>query len=337
MPEWFVQWQRPLWLLTIFVVIGVNAANLHFAFFQIGVKPKAILPMRLHVLLSWLVNIGFALWVAALIWWDYKRRHSLGRSLLLPIGESLLSATSAFSRMNFLLHALPYVLVLFERRKDLQAVVKRRSLYLLFGTFLALFIVSVLAVFWLRVYLYYGYANGVEGNEPIREHVERTVYKQVPTLLVHRWIGLEGVLAVGAAADRSPKLLVEAITESPKTGGQSLFQRTAKANLHYTVESEELIFLSNAGPVAVLLFSGSLAIVFAGMALIGAVLVLTEELTRRLTGNPFLLAVSGAALANVVSQTTFFYLTLIFLAQLWVAVGFLAVLQRLDFRNSRRG
>ncbi len=56
---------------------------------------------------------------------------------------------------------------------------------------------------------------------------------------------------------------------------------------------------------------------------------LTPEVARRWTGNPFLLAVSGAALANVVSQTTFFYLTLIFLLQMWVAVGFLAGLERL--------
>jgi len=79
----------------------------------------------------------------------------------------------------------------------------------------------------------------------------------------------------------------------------------------------------------VLLFSGSLMIVAAGMALIVGVLLLTEAAAARWTGNPFLMAVAGAALANVVSQTTFFYLTAVFLLQLWVAIAFIAVLHRI--------
>ena len=330
-PRWFIRWAGPVWVLTIVLLIGVNAANLHFAFYQIGVKPRLLLPMRGHVLIAWLVNIGFALWVASLVWWDYRSRRTLGRNLLLPVGESLLSATSAFSRMNFLLHALPYALAILERRKELLAAIRRRSLYVLLGLFLLLFVVSVIVVFWLRVYQYYGYASGT-GSEPLAGHVERTIYKQVPLLLIHRWVGLEGILAVGAKPGRSPKLLADAIVESPKLEGQSLFQRTAKTR--YLSEAEQFVFLGNAGPIAVLWFSGSPALVLLGRAAVGLILIATEEAARRWTGNPFVCAVSGAALANVVVQTTFFYLTLVFLLQLWVAMAFLAALQRLDFGNS---
>ena len=38
---------------------------------------------------------------------------------------------------------------------------------------------------------------------------------------------------------------------------------------------------------------------------------------------------SGAALANVTCQTTFPYLTAIFLLQMWVAIAFLAAIARL--------
>lgn len=326
-PQWFIRWRRSIWILTILIVIGVNAANLQFAFFQIGVKPRLILPMRLHVLLGWLVNIGLALWVASLVWWDYKQRRSLGRNLLLPIGESLFSATSSFSRLNFLLHAVPYALVIFERRNELAGLFKRRGLAIVIVA-LCLFAASVVAVFGLREIRYY---------EPTQRNLLHTMATQMPLLLVHRWVGLEGVLTVGAAPNRGTELFLAALTENPKLGDRSLFQRVAKANVRYTMESETLVFLSNAGPVAVLLFSGSLAMVMAGMALIGLVLFLTEKVAGRLTGNPLLLAVSGAALANVVSQTTFFYLTLIFLGQIWVAVVFLAILQRLDFCNFREG
>jgi len=337
LPAWFARWRRPVWGLTLLLLIGVSAANLQFAFYQVGVNPKFILPMRIHVVFAWLVNIGFALWIAALVWWEHLRgAGTLAGALVLSMIEAFFSSVSAFSRLMYPLNAGPYWLAMYERRKDLAAAVGGRSIATLLGCFLMFLVLSILAVFWLRVYFYYGYASGPPPAEPLAGHVERTVKKQLPTLLIHRWVGLEGALAVGAMENRSAALLFEAIAESPKLAELSLYQRVAK--VHYLSESpEQFTFLGNAGPVAILLFSGSPAVVFAGMALIGLVLVLTEEAARWLTGNPFLLAVSGAALANVVSQTTYFYLTLIFLVQLWVAVGFLAAVQRVDFRNVREG
>lgn len=327
-PGWYIGWSRPVWIVTMVLIVAVNAANLHFAFYQIGVRPKALLPLRGHVLLAWLVNIGFALWVAALIWWDYLRRRVLGSNLLLPAGEALLSATSAFSRMIFLVHTVPYALAIIERRVGF----KRATLYRLGAAVLFMFVLSVVAVFWLRVYQYYGYAADLPGNEPLAQHVERTIYKQVPLLLVHRWVGLEGVLAVGAT-ERSPERLAAALTESPKGGGDTLFQRVAKTR-YLAERPDEFVFLANAGPVAVLWFSGSMTIVLLGMGLIVLVMLATEEAARRWTGNPFLLGVAGAALASVVSQTTFFYLTFIFLLQLWLAIALLGGLERLRLRNT---
>jgi hypothetical protein len=326
-PQWFHRWSGPVWTLTAVLVVAVNAANLYFAFYQVGVKPKLLLPLRGHVLLGWLVNVGFAIWVAALVWWDHGRGRDLGRRLVAPIGEALLSATSSFSRLTFVVRALSWVLA-FHERSDLRNAIKRRSRYLLLGTAAVLFVLSVLVVFGLRVYQYYGYSVGA-GTEPFAGHVQRTIVKQVPLLLLHRWVGLEGVLAVGSAETRSSALLGEALRESPALAGQSVFQRLAKTR-YLSENPEQFVFLGNAGPVAVLWLSGSLEIVLLGMAGIGVLLFATEEAARRWTGNPLLLAVAGAALANVVSQTTFFYLTFIFLLQLWLAMAFIGGLQRLN-------
>jgi hypothetical protein len=326
-PAWFAQWRRPVWMLTLLLIVGFNAANLKFAFFQVGVNPLLVLPWHMTVPVIWLLNIGFALWIAALAWWDYRADpRTLSRSLLAAVAEAFLASTSAFSRFIYLVHAGPYWLVLFGR--GLRASLTRGRLLVLAGAFAGFLALSIAVVFVLRVYVLYGYAAGTPASsESLSDHAQRTAARQLPALLVHRWVGLEGVLVVGSAAAPGARLLVEAITDDPRLGGKSLFQRVAK--VHYLSEQPgQFTFLSNAGPVAVLLFSGSLTIVFAGMALIGLLLIATEEAARRLTGNPFLLAVSGAALANVVSQTTFFYLTLIFLLQMWVAVGFIAVLQR---------
>jgi hypothetical protein len=344
-PAWFIRWRAPVWILTIALILGVNVANLQFAFFQVGVHPRLLLPLRLHAVLGWLVNIGFALWLAALIWWDQSRdRSSLARTLGAPMLEACLSSVSSFSRLTYPLHAGAYWLAIFEGGRQLVSTIRRRTLSALIGCFFLLFALSILVVFALRVELYYGYeiwrsstesssaaggSTGPKSTEAFASDVKGTVKRQLPLLFLYRWVGLESVLTVGAMKNLSPALLVTALTESPKVGARSLYQRAANAETHYPADSEKFIFLTNAGPVATLAFSGSLTIVFFGMALLGLVLVLTEEVTRASTGNPFLLAVSGAALANVVSQTTFFYLTLVFLVQIWVAVGFLAAVQRL--------
>ena len=183
--------------------------------------------------------------------------------------------------------------------------------------FMLLFLASVFAVFALRASYY-----------PANADLGRNIRLEIPQLVVQRWVGLEGVLAVGSLPERSAALLVTAITESPKTGADSLYQRTAR--IRYRVDdTRTFTFGSNAGPVAVLLFSGSLVVVALGMALIVGVLLATEAAAARWTGNPFLLAVAGAALANVVSQTTFFDPTAVFLFQLWIAIAFIAVLQRI--------
>ena len=118
-----------------------------------------------------------------------------------------------------------------------------------------------------------------------------------------------------------------AVTDDPKRGGDSLFQQHAKT-FFLASDSRTYTFLSNAGVVALLFYSGSFLVVAAGMAMIMAVLMTTERLARRATANPFLLAVAGAAAASVVSQMTFPYLSLIFLLQLWAGVAFLAMVQR---------
>ncbi len=317
-PDWFVRWRCPVWISSIVLVIAVNAANLHFAFFQIGMNPKLILPMRGNVLLAWLVNIGFALWVAAVLWWDHKNeRQALGPNLIASMLEAFFSSVSTFSRIVYPLHAGPYWLAIWERRKELADVMRGRRLVVLISWFMLFFAASIVTVFGLRIIHY------TSGSMTMRS----SMTYELPKLFIQRWVGLEGLLTAGATPNRGRELLIAAIKDDPKQGVRSLFQGLAKVKS--SVDPAKFTFLTNAGPVAILLLSGSFMVVFLGMALIAAILILTEDINRKWTGNPLLLTVSGAGLANVICQTTFPYLTAIFLLQMWVAIGFLAAIERL--------
>jgi hypothetical protein len=318
-PSWFLRYRRTLWALTIAVLVAVNLANLEFAFYQIGINPKLLLPARLHVLLAWSVNIGIALWIAALAWWDYQSGRRA--TLLMGFVEAAASSASTFSRMLFLVHAGAYCLTLVEKGRAIG--LRGKFLAALLATFMLLFVASIAAVFWLRAQHY-----------PNNADVLRNVKSEVPQLIVQRWTGLEGVLTATANTQRGPDLGWQLLTDGGKLGAESLYQRIARSRFRADAEGK-FSFGTNAGPVAILLFSGSLAVVFAGMAGIMVVLAATEALTHRLTSNPFLCSLGGLALANVIVQTTFLYLTAIFVAQLWIAVAVLGALTRLSADGAR--
>jgi hypothetical protein len=352
-PAWFVRYRRPVWIASIALIAILNALNVQLAFFQIGVHPSLILPLRLNVLTAWLINIGFALWVAALVWWEFRARpRSFPVALVAPMFEAFSSSVSALSRLIYLIHAGPYWVALWERRRDVGRSLRKTTMTLLTAGFLAFFCMSVLLVLLLRVLDYHDFSTLVPrdsanhqaltakerpalsekltllDDEIVLKHYASVVAYEVPHLFVHRWMGLEGVLTAVSVPEPGRDLFVAALTDDPKLGYDSFYQRLARSPFVQD-RGGRLTFLSNAGIVAILSFSGSLAVVGLGMMLITGVLLATEWVAERATGNPFFLAVAAGGLASVFSQTTFPYLSLVFVVQLWVAIAFVAAAERL--------
>lgn len=330
-PEWYPRHRVWMWTATLILMILLNVLNLRYAFFQVGVNPKLILPLKLNVVVGWLINVGFAFWIAALIHWEHLSTKShLGTALLAPIVEAFFSSVCALSRLAYLLHTLPYWVALYEKWGALHKQISMRKARLLIAAFLLAFIASIYSVFWLRVDVYYD----IPSTESVTTEVHRTIGFQLPRLFVQRWTGLEGTLVVSNAPDRGKDRFWEVVKTDPALGTESLYQKLANVKYH-SENPDKFTFLANTGIIAILLFSGSLTVVMLGMALIAALLILTEVCITRLLQNDFFRAVSGASLANLLVQTTFPYLSLIFFMQLCVAVAFLALLQRIKTSTLR--
>ena len=124
---------------------------------------------------------------------------------------------------------------------------------------------------------------------------------RILSLVIDRWIGLEGVMAVSAYPEKSNQLLFEAITEKREIGSTTKFQEIA--NSHYRwVDANIWQFASLPGAAAFFYFSGSLWVVMLGMAIFSVLLQLSEQFVFRLTSNPLLCAMFGLTLANTISQ-----------------------------------
>lgn len=338
-PWWFIAARRPIWMLTIAGVVILNAINMQLAIFQVGVNPLLVMRFHMNVPFAWLINIGFAAWIATLVHWDYQiDGKSLKRNLLLPVVEAFMASMSSLSRLAFLLHAGPYFVALAERWADFSKVLNRRYLQMLAAGCAALLCTTILLVFLLRIFTFHDYEqyvgkrNALPGDPPaamtLGFYLGEVLTRQIPKIVIQRWTGLEGVLTASAAPDTGRTLLLDIIQDDPVKGADSLYQRHARPS-YLAAESGKFTFLSNSGVMALFLFSGSALLVLAGMALVMTVLAATEMAARALTGNPFFLAVIGAGLANVASQTTFPYLSMIYLLQIWVAIAFIWLITRI--------
>ena len=333
-PEFYRKYCRWIWLATLVAIFSLSVWNFSAAFYQIGVNPRLILPARMNIGMSWLLNWGFAMWIACLVHWELRLRPSAGPGLLLAIvAEALIASVSTLSRSAYLLHALPGLLAWRLSHCHRKALRSSIILALIFVTGLG---ASLATVQFARSQSYF--TPGVSASptlttpEPQASQQPPGMFTQIAFLFLHRWVGLEGMLAVTAYPGKGPALLQEALLENPKLGVNTIFQQIAKSSYS---ELQDFTFLTLAGTAAFLFYSGSKFLVAAGMAFLTLVLLATETAIRKTTGNLYLAAVAAAAMAYTTVQLNFPYLTLIFFLQLWVTIVAIALLEYISTRQSQ--
>jgi hypothetical protein len=153
---------------------------------------------------------------------------------------------------------------------------------------------------------------------------------ELTRMVVGRWIGLEGVLAISAAPDLGPGLLRRAVTEDPKVANAAMYQQISRAEYK---PLSGFTFLTLPGAVGVMSYSGSSWVVLLGMMLLTTLVLGTEAAFRRVFQNDFLCAVVGVAMANAIVQMNFPYLTAVFFVELWGTLGGLWLLSRIGARR----
>jgi len=160
---------------------------------------------------------------------------------------------------------------------------------------------------------------------PITNTRSQEAEREIGLLVVGRWIGIEGTMAVSSYPGLSVDTFRHALTESPSAGEAAFYQRLAGSTYHTTGQYE---FLTTPGAIAILYYSGSLAIVALGMGLLTALLIAFEMVTSRLSENALTVSIVAMTLANAIAQVQFPYLFFVFLVEQLVAVTVLGLLSR---------
>jgi hypothetical protein len=372
-PAWYVRRRQPVLAASVACLLTLNALNLFLALYQTGVSPRLVFPAHLSVFVEWLFVAGLAMWAATLVAWEAQLPYArFGWSLLIPFTEALASV-STLSRSAYAFRALSYVLVTAEFPAFFRARLARhwRSLFLVLLP--VGFAVSLAGVSVLRVSVYpldylsaatpLGPSPGTAPAPTVPAPTAPTPTAPTPTapvststpapvvaakvtnsrlqiaarelsfLVVGRWIGIEGTMAVSSYPGLSTDFFQRALREKPSVGESGLYQRIAGSTYHTT---DRYVFLTTPGAIAVLDFSGSLPAVAAGMGILTALLISLEIVTARVVGNAFIVSIVAMSVANAIAQMQFPYLFLVFLLEQAVAVAGLGLISRIRWSRDPR-
>lgn len=363
-PRWYAHAPRAAWLLAAAILLVAAALNWWLSLYQVGVHPVMPLPLRAHVAIAWIVALGGGLLVAAMVDWEGARDDAAtsattARLMAAVCAEAVVSSTSALSRGIVLFRLAPYWLSCVHGAAG-SLVVGMRGATRFAVACAAAMIVTLALVSLDRAYRFTDAASearaaAAAADVPTATPAEPDMPTATPAapdtaapptapppsraliigvqlrnLLIDRWVGLEGVLAVTAAPVRPS--LRDVLTERAAAGVDGWFQRLSRAPY---LRMEGFTFLTLAGPLALLATTGSPAAVGGVTMLLVLLLLVIEWWIRRAWPGPHVPAMAGVALANYFAQMNVPYLWMIFLAQLIVTMAALHWLQSLHWPGGR--
>jgi hypothetical protein len=318
-PLWYPAIRIWLWTAVLLVTVGVAIFNIFYGIHQIGMVPRTILHWPLNAFISWMLNLGSALAIAVLVWWDMAEKKNITLPLLAILGEAFLSALSIISRSAFLFHSIPQILSLNERKEIFQRYSRAKILFFI-STFAALFLMSIAAVSFIRDHQYVESKSthfvlpdsvtnsSVDAPKPTLAEALAQPAKEtrsfrltlVRQLLVNRWIGIEGVMAVYSYPEKGSALFWGMLTEKREVGKVSAYQRIS--NSGYQSTDARYQFANLPGASAFLYYSGSMAVVMFGMATLTFLLMMAERIIFALTQNPLVCSLFDMTASNTVAQ-----------------------------------
>jgi hypothetical protein len=295
MLKFFSKFKVPLFFILLFFITTITVMNIKLGMTVSGLAAITIFPWPINALVGFSLYMGFVILICVFASLELRVFNSLKYALFLFYFEGFAVSISILSRGMFLFHVLPVLIFLFFHRKNIKMSLIRWGAVL--SATMILFLISGLLVTKARSSLYDGYnLNPAEYSQKrifsITEGDKRLItseflnsfLSQISRLVVDRWIGAEGVMAVVSYPDKSFELIPKTIFRTPKPGEKDVFEIINK-NI-YPI-STKYVFTSLPGPIAFLYYSGRLEVVFVGICVLLALMVLIQQAACWIFNNEF--------------------------------------------------
>ena len=310
---------------------AVYALNYKMTILRIGYPIGIELAKPIYGVLAFIISWGAVLGALFLT----QRLVDIGRlsppALIYVAG--LIGALASFtmgSRVQLLLYVLAAALaVIVQWRSSLAWRAIAVALVCAGGIFMmTLAVVSIQ-----RNLSFHGGGEGSAEPTLTKQRLDGIAY-ELRTLVVMRWVGLEGVMTTSAEpAALGWPLFAAAMRESPSVGARAIYQHMSGDKY---LDVKNFVFLSIPGPISVASLSGSPHFIGAFMFALALSGHLIERAAQIATRSIAACAVVGVSLSYQFAQLNVPWTLFIFVLELLAALAGLAALRRaLDSRGAR--
>ncbi|MFZ5575199.1 MAG: hypothetical protein ACOY5S_08345 [Pseudomonadota bacterium] len=284
---WYTPGMRILgWVIVLAATALVVVLNEVFHIFHAGLRPALDMPWPLQGLFAWSVSVGIVLGAMILIHLDIRANRPLWLSIALFIAVSSALSITIFSRGTLVLHSLPFLVALILFRGHIPWLNRRR-------------LMAIMAMFVCGTLLIVSVSEQRRANQ-LPQYAEESGGKITATdvasllrrLSVHRWTGLEGVMAVSAYPGKGKDLMIFAAKE--RRGKDHVDLYTGDVSQSGFQDTSKYHYATFPGVFAFFYYSGSLLIMFVGTVILTTVVIAVEHAIRQVTQNPILAAQVGS-------------------------------------------
>ncbi|MGV8865207.1 MAG: hypothetical protein ACOH2T_29225 [Pseudomonas sp.] len=297
-----------LWVAALALVAGVSWINADLGIMRVGLNATTILPWPGNAMISLFLTTGYFYLLALLMQHDYESGRRLYFGLLVICISVTAVSISLFSRGLVVFHLLGALLPLAAALSSNRRMIGP----LAFG------LVVAAAAFFSTIYfvqtgrdIAYLPEPQIGGSAPMgydefgvpieQQSAVDKIITTISGLVVGRWVGLEGVMAVQAYEPKGLGLFLEHASERSVADQASKYQYIARS-AYVTMNGKKFHFATVPGPAAFFFLSGALPLVSAGLfalVLAGSAL---EFGTFLMTRNVFAASFTGVNIASIVAQ-----------------------------------
>jgi hypothetical protein len=324
-PCWYKQHRKLSWLILIVLSISTNVLNVLGSLHMTGLIIRWVLPLHLNTIIIWIMLFVVCLCSAAFTYWDTLISPQSKSSYYWVIVLAVLTSLSTLSRSIFVFWTAPYFLVLFSKfsiGKLLDLMRKNKTILI---TYCVAFCLSLFLVGSFRAYCY----TIAEKNGLLRLQLLENELVETKLLWIHRWIGLEGIMATVAYPGSSKQLLIRGLTEKPKFNDNGIYMHEI-LKPQIKPSTQGTVFASLPGFVGFLNYSNLLWVVFLGTFLVFTVLNLIEFASASILKNPCFIAQQSLLIAYVcISNLYNPYLGFVNLAECIAVIFLLALINQI--------
>ncbi|MHB8108429.1 MAG: hypothetical protein ACYDHW_00180 [Syntrophorhabdaceae bacterium] len=287
------------WIITGFIIFVaiIACTNAIFGIYQRGNVPRTFLPFGIRGIYIWLLLFGMTSLAALMIDCELKIRKNPYLISIISLLECFLSNVSILSR-GMILNGSALLFGMFgtiTKRLIKSSLLFKVAVIVILGLF---FGTSMILVTYARSFTEIGKPIGKPSSASTSAAISETA-RTSKVLVIDRWVGIEGVMAVATYPNLGWDLWKRAWQEKYSHTGTSLYDLTFIESPYMSVPKLKHHFISLPGIIGFFYYPGSIWFLFGSMFILGIAGAAIELFAYKLGGgNLVLCALMGQVMAS---------------------------------------